>query len=72
MSQVEIYGFRMQLQPIRGRLSDTIHAWVVDAVLFPVDKRAIGFSMWRPRISSEQSRQRRKGDEHTLNYKIDV
>jgi phenylpyruvate tautomerase PptA (4-oxalocrotonate tautomerase family) len=43
MSQVKIYGLREQLQPIRSRLSDTIHSCVVEALSFPEDKRAHHF-----------------------------
>jgi 5-carboxymethyl-2-hydroxymuconate isomerase len=43
MSQVKIYGLREQLKPIRHRLSDTIHSCVVEAFLFPADKRAHRF-----------------------------
>jgi phenylpyruvate tautomerase PptA (4-oxalocrotonate tautomerase family) len=43
MSQVKIYGLREQLQPIRSRLSDTIHSCVVEALSFPEDKRAHRF-----------------------------
>ena len=43
MAQVKIYGLRSQLTPIRSRLSDTIHACVVDALEFPSDKRAHRF-----------------------------
>jgi phenylpyruvate tautomerase PptA (4-oxalocrotonate tautomerase family) len=43
MSQVKIYGLRTHLQPIRDRLSDTIHACVVEALAFPADKRAHRF-----------------------------
>ena len=43
MSQVKVYGLRTQLQPIRRRLSDTIHSCVVEALSFPADKRAHRF-----------------------------
>jgi phenylpyruvate tautomerase PptA (4-oxalocrotonate tautomerase family) len=43
MSQIKIYGLRTHLQPIRDRLSDTIHACVVEALAFPADKRAHRF-----------------------------
>ncbi len=43
MPQVKIYGLRSHLQPIRSRLSDAIHACVVEALAFPVDKRAHRF-----------------------------
>jgi hypothetical protein len=43
MTQVKIYGLREQLQPIRSRLSDTIHSCVVEALSFPADKRAHRF-----------------------------
>lgn len=43
MSQVKIYGIRERLVPIREKLSDTIHACVMEALLFPKDKRAHRF-----------------------------
>ncbi|MEM7133588.1 MAG: tautomerase family protein [Chloroflexota bacterium] len=43
MSQVKIYGLRETLTPRRQQLSDVIHSCVVDALHFPVDKRAHRF-----------------------------
>ena len=43
MSQVKIYGLREQLGPIRQKLSDVIHACVVEALQYPPDKRAHRF-----------------------------
>jgi 5-carboxymethyl-2-hydroxymuconate isomerase len=43
MTQAKIYGLRTHLQPIRDRLSETIHACVVEALAFPADKRAHRF-----------------------------
>ena len=43
MSQIKIYGVREKLFPIRDKLSDIIHACVVDALQFPVNKRAHRF-----------------------------
>jgi phenylpyruvate tautomerase PptA (4-oxalocrotonate tautomerase family) len=43
VSQIKIYGLREQLDPIKARLSDTIHSCVVDALQFPADKRAHRF-----------------------------
>ena len=39
MSQVKIFGLREHLDPIKQRLSDTIHSRVVDALQYPPDKR---------------------------------
>ncbi len=39
MAQVKVYGLRTQLDPIKRRLSDVIHACVVEALDYPVDKR---------------------------------
>ena len=39
MAQVKVYGLRTQLDPIKRRLSDVIHACVVKALDYPVDKR---------------------------------
>jgi hypothetical protein len=43
MAQVKIYGLREQLDPIKQRLSDVIHSCVVEALQYPVDKRAHRF-----------------------------
>ena len=43
MAQVKIYGMRQHLDPIKARLSDTIHACVVEALQYPSDKRAHRF-----------------------------
>lgn len=39
MAQIKIYGLKTQLEPIKARLSDVIHACVVDALQLPPDKR---------------------------------
>lgn len=39
MAQVKIYGLRDRLDPIKGRLSDIVHASIVEALDYPVDKR---------------------------------
>ncbi|MEY4545235.1 MAG: hypothetical protein RL685_1430 [Pseudomonadota bacterium] len=39
MAQVKIYGLASSLRPIRARLSDTIHACLVEALELPADKR---------------------------------
>ncbi|WP_020605637.1 tautomerase family protein [Spirosoma spitsbergense] len=60
MSQVKIYGVRELLLPIRNQLSDVIHACVVEALQFPVDKRAHRFfyldndDFFRPATASER------------------
>lgn len=43
MAQIKIYGLRDTLTPIKARLSDVIHACVVEALKFPPDKRAHRF-----------------------------
>ena len=43
MAQIKIYGIREKLVPIREKLSDTIHACVMEALKFPKDKRAHRF-----------------------------
>ena len=43
MAQIKIYGLRSQLNPIKAKLSDTIHACVIDALQYPEDKRAHRF-----------------------------
>ena len=39
MAQLKVYGLRTQLDPIKRPLSDVIHACVVEALDYPVDKR---------------------------------
>jgi len=43
MGQVKVYGLATQINPIKRQLSDIIHACVVDALQFPLDKRAHRF-----------------------------
>jgi hypothetical protein len=43
MSQIKIYGLAAQLIPVRERLSDAIHACIVEALQYPPDKRAHRF-----------------------------
>jgi phenylpyruvate tautomerase PptA (4-oxalocrotonate tautomerase family) len=43
MSQIKIYGRRECLNPVKARLSDVIHSCVVDALKYPLDKRAHRF-----------------------------
>lgn len=43
MAQIKIYGLREALHPIKKRVSDVIHACVVEALHYPVDKRAHRF-----------------------------
>jgi len=43
MAQIKIYGLKGQLNPIKAQLSDVIHSCVVDALVFPQDKRAHRF-----------------------------
>jgi phenylpyruvate tautomerase PptA (4-oxalocrotonate tautomerase family) len=43
MSQIKIYGIKEHLNPIKAKLSDIIHACVMDALQFPKNKRAHRF-----------------------------
>jgi len=43
MSQIKIYGIKEYLNPIKKQLSDVIHSCIVEALQFPVDKRAHRF-----------------------------
>lgn len=43
MAQVKIYGLRDQLRPVQAELSDAIHSCVVEALQFPLNKRAHRF-----------------------------
>ena len=43
MAQVKIFGINDRLNPIKQQLSDLIHGCIVDALKFPLDKRAHRF-----------------------------
>jgi phenylpyruvate tautomerase PptA (4-oxalocrotonate tautomerase family) len=43
VAQIKIYGLREHLEPVKVRLSDAIHACVVEALKFPPEKRAHRF-----------------------------
>jgi phenylpyruvate tautomerase PptA (4-oxalocrotonate tautomerase family) len=43
MAQIKVYGLREHLEPVKRQLSDAIHSCVVDALQFPMDKRAHRF-----------------------------
>ena len=43
MGQIKIYGLKEHLLPIRNRVSDILHACVVDAFKYPENKRAQRF-----------------------------
>ncbi len=43
MAQIKIYGLREHLKPIQAELSDAIHSCVVEALQFPINKRAHRF-----------------------------
>ena len=43
MSQVKVYGLKSNLDPVKRQLSDVIHSCLVEALHFPVDKRAHRF-----------------------------
>ena len=43
MAQIKIYGVREHLNAVKAELSDVIHSCVVDALSYPLDKRAHRF-----------------------------
>jgi phenylpyruvate tautomerase PptA (4-oxalocrotonate tautomerase family) len=43
MAQIKIYGIKEHLNAAKGHLSDIIHSCVVDALSYPLDKRAHRF-----------------------------
>src|SRR4051794_15427556 len=43
MAQIKIYGIKEHLNAVKGNLSDIIHSCVVDALSYPLDKRAHRF-----------------------------
>jgi phenylpyruvate tautomerase PptA (4-oxalocrotonate tautomerase family) len=43
VGQVKVYGLRELLEPVKARMSDAIHACIVEALQFPQDKRAHRF-----------------------------
>ncbi len=48
MAQVKVFGLRSHLSPITAAVSDVIHSCVVDALQFPLDKRAHRFFPLEP------------------------
>jgi len=48
MSQIKIFGLRSALSPVIKEISDVIQSCVVDALNYPVDKRAHRFSRSKP------------------------
>jgi len=47
MAQIKVYGIDSHLNPIKEQLSDVIHGCVVEALVFPKDKRFHRFSPMR-------------------------
>ena len=43
MAQIKIYGIAERLNPVKAAMSQAIHSCIVDALKFPVDKRAHRF-----------------------------
>jgi phenylpyruvate tautomerase PptA (4-oxalocrotonate tautomerase family) len=43
VAQIKIYGLAERLDPVKARMSQAIHACVVEALRFPADKRAHRF-----------------------------
>ncbi len=43
MAQIKIYGIRAHLDAVKSRMSDAVHACVVEALRYPPDKRAHRF-----------------------------
>jgi 4-oxalocrotonate tautomerase family enzyme len=43
VAQIRVYGIAERLNPVKARLSDAIHACIVEALKFPLDKRAHRF-----------------------------
>jgi phenylpyruvate tautomerase PptA (4-oxalocrotonate tautomerase family) len=43
VAQIKVYGVKEHLDPVKARLSEVIHACVVDALSFPRHKRAHRF-----------------------------
>lgn len=48
MAQVKVFGLRSHLSPITAVVSDVIHSCVVDALQYPLDKRAHRFFPLEP------------------------
>jgi phenylpyruvate tautomerase PptA (4-oxalocrotonate tautomerase family) len=48
MSQVKVFGLRSNLGPRLAQVSDVIHSCVVDALVYPKDKRAHRFIQLEP------------------------
>ena len=59
MAQIKVYGIDSHLNPIKEKLSDVIHSCVVEALVFPKDKRFHRFfSMKKEDIFYPNSRSR--------------
>lgn len=43
MAQIKIYGLREHLDGVKARMSDVLHACVMEALQYPADKRAHRF-----------------------------
>jgi len=43
VGQIKVYGLREHLDPVKARMSNAIHACVIEALKFPKDKRAHRF-----------------------------
>ena len=43
MAQIKIYGLRAHLDGVKAKMSDAIHACVMEALQYPADKRAHRF-----------------------------
>ena len=48
MSQVKVYGLASSLNPIKAKLSDVIHACIVETLKMPPEKRAHRFFPMQP------------------------
>ncbi len=43
MAQIKIYGLRVHLDAVKAKMSDVLHACVMEALQYPADKRAHRF-----------------------------
>jgi hypothetical protein len=81
VAQIKIYGISERLNSVRSKLSEVIHACVMEALGMPADKRAhrfIGLESENIEICIYESPacnwgfRGMHGDEIKLNYKINV
>ena len=63
MAQIKIYGIDKQLNPVKERLSKTIHEVVVEVLAFPKEKR---FHRFFPMVKEDMLYGAGRSDAYTI------